>query len=186
MTVHTDPMRTLARHRPVLAILAASVLLGTSCDGGGDMDGDGAAETAAATSDADDDGPASDSSDGTMEAMCDVEDRDDDFALGLAHEGDALHVAIASAEPASPLRGDNAWTLAITDATGAAMDGMELSIRTWMPDHGHGSPVPIEVEALDDGQYRIEPLNLYMAGYWEITITSEAPADSVVFKVCVE
>jgi hypothetical protein len=183
MTVHTDPMRTLAHRSPVLAILAAIVLLGTSCEGDGDMD-DGAADTSADTSDPDDDG--SGSGDGTMEALCDVEERDEEFVLGLAHEGDALHVAIASAEPASPLRGDNAWTLAITDASGAAMDGMELSVRTWMPDHAHGSPVPVEVEALEDGEYRIEPINLFMAGYWEITITSEAPADAVVFKVCVE
>lgn len=186
MTVHTDPMRTLARRSPALAILAASALLGTACEGdGGDMD-DGAADTSADTSDPDDGGSGSGSGDGTMEAMCDVEDRDDDFALGLAHEGEALHVAIASAAPASPVRGDNAWTLAITDATGAAMDGMELSVRTWMPDHGHGSPVQVEVEALENGEYRIEPINLFMAGYWEITITSEAPADAVVFKVCVE
>jgi hypothetical protein len=137
----------------------------------------------------DDDGTGGSADDGTMEPRCEVEDRDDDFALGLMREGEAVRVAIADAVPALPVRGDNSWTVSITDLEDIVMEGMLLEIRAWMPDHMHGSPVQPTTTSLGEGQYRIDKLNLFMAGYWEITITTtdtEGNDDSVLFKICVE
>jgi hypothetical protein len=58
-----------------------------------------------------------------------------------------------------------------------------------MPDHGHGSPVEEQVEALGGGEYRITPLNLFMAGVWEVTLEmtgADDVTDEVVFTVCVD
>lgn len=173
-----------ARHPSLVLLPFALVLSLSGCDAGGD------GGEATAGDDADDDGPGTaGSDDGTMEARCETEERDDDFSLGLTHEGSAVRVAIADADPALPIRGDNTWTLAITDESGAAMQGMSLVVTPWMPDHGHGSPVQVKVTALEDGEYELTPLNLFMAGYWEITIGTtdvDGLQDEVMFKVCVE
>lgn len=180
-------MRTTARRPCFLPALAVVLALATACDGDEDESGD---DAMAEGSGGDEHGSTADDhgtmEHGTMEAMCDVEDRDDDFALGLAHEGASMQFSIADADPAMPIRGDNAWTVAIADASGAPMDGMAVSVRPWMPDHGHGTPVQAQITALEDGQYEIAPLNLFMAGYWEVTVSTAEPEDSVVFKVCVE
>ena len=164
-------------------VLAAGLVVPLACDDDDRTSGEDAAETSGS---ADDGSTGSGGDDSTMQARCETEDRDDDFALGLAHTGATMQVAIADADPALPIRGDNAWTVAITDSAGAAMTGLELSVGPWMPDHGHGSPVPVNVTELEGGQYLIEPLNLFMAGYWEITVEIADPDDAVVFKVCVE
>lgn len=179
-------MRLVSRnpwHHALRLSLTAGLVMPLACDGEDGTSGDDAAE---ATGSADDGSTGSGSDDGTMQARCESEERDDDFALGLAHTGATLQVAIADADPALPIRGDNAWTVAITDSAGAAMTGLDLSVGPWMPDHGHGSPVQVEVTELEGGQYLVEPLNLFMAGYWEITVEIAEPEDAVVFKVCVE
>lgn len=164
-----------SRSLAVLLCAAASLLVAGCDDDDSGLDGDTHAH---------DEGH-----DGTMEAHCEAEDRDDEFALGLMHEGELVRVAIADADPALPIRGDNTWILAITDPSGAAMEGMSLTVTPRMPDHGHGSPVQTSVTPMPDGEYRIEPINLFMAGYWEITVAATdgaGEADEVVFKVCVE
>ena len=157
-------------------MLVGPLVLGVGCDP--NEDGDDVAA---------DEGSSSD--DGTPAVLCEEEDRDEDFAIGLAHEGESLTVTIADAEPSLPVRGDNAWTLTITDAGGAAMEGMLFTIAPWMPDHGHGSPVEPTTLALGEGQYLLNRLNLFMAGYWEITLglsDGQGTEDEVVFRVCVE
>ncbi|MEX1367713.1 MAG: FixH family protein [Nannocystaceae bacterium] len=146
----------------------AFVLAMSACDG--DDAGD----------DASNDGPAS---------ICDDEDRVDDFVVNLAKDGARHTVTLVQAEPAEPIRGDNAWTVMITDASGAAMEGIALDARPWMPDHGHGSAVEESVTELGAGEYEIEPLNLFMAGLWEVTLVltdADGEADEVMFAVCVE
>jgi hypothetical protein len=53
-----------------------------------------------------------------------------------------------------------------------------------MPDHAHGSPQPVVVTEMGDGEYKLDPVNLFMAGYWEVTISAED--DDIVFPLCVE
>ena len=59
-----------------------------------------------------------------------------------------------------------------------------------MPDHGHGTPVNAEVTVMPTpGQYELSPVNLFMTGYWEITLELTLPkgeTDSVMFGFCVE
>ena len=148
-------------------ILGCVALATVGCDTG---DGEDAGDEAA--------------DDGTMMLRCASEDRAEDFHLGLEKDGTAHRVTFTDAEPAEPIRGLNTWTIALSDLEGAPMEGMELSIVPWMPDHGHGSPQPVEVTDIGEGQYTLDPVNLFMAGYWEVTIS--AADDEIMLPLCVE
>ena len=125
--------------------------------------------------------------DGPAEQACTNEMRDD-FAIGLQRTGTRLDVTIADAMPADPIRGDNIWSLSIANADGAMTD-VAVKVKSWMPDHGHGSPVEAVASKVSDGEYTVEPLNLFMAGLWEITLEltlADESTEEVMFSVCVE
>ena len=88
-------------------------------------------------------------------------------------------------------KGVDVWTIEADAATTMTpVDGLRISVRPWMPDHGHGT-TSVGVTPTGGGLYTISPLNLYMAGYWEITLTlvdssGDAPVtDTAVLKICV-
>lgn len=129
------------------------------------------------------------SDDGPSESACASEDRADDFAIALSKSGDRHMVTIADASPAEPIRGDNSWTVMVTDLNGGAAPGVSVDASPWMPDHGHGTAVEETVNDLGDGEFEISPLNLFMAGYWEVTLDladADGNPDQVMFAVCVE
>lgn len=126
---------------------------------------------------------------GEMMSVCSNEDRADDFSIGMSKSGATLDVVMADADPSVPFRGDNAWTLMLTDASGMPVEQVTLEIRPWMPDHGHGTPVEAEVSDLGGGEYLVEPVNLFMAGLWEVTFSFDmvdGTSDEVMIAVCVE
>ncbi len=104
------------------------------------------------------------------------------------------------------VKGNDVWTVE-TDmaATMTPADGLSIGVDPYMPDHGHGT-TPVGVMPVGSGgKYMMEPVNLYMAGYWEVTFTivqtppvdasdpdagaDAAPpapiSDSAVLKICV-
>jgi len=157
-----------SRARPT-AVLAAVLAIGlVACDPGGDDMGAG---------------------DEAAELMCDSEERTDDFAIDLTKMGQRHSVAIAEAMPAQPIRGDNTWTVLITDESGTPVEGITLDARPWMPDHGHGSSVEETVTDMGEGMYMLDPLNLFMAGYWEVALEitdADGVTDEVMIAICVE
>ena len=167
------------RFTAIPAMLGLALLLGASaCDDGEDMDADTADDVSA--DDAGDDGTTS---------RCANETRADDFAAGLSKDGTAFRVTVDVAEPADPIRGDNAWTLMITDLEGNPIEGVIVDAKPWMPDHGHGTAVEEELIDMGGGAYEVSPLNLFMAGYWEVHLelsTADVDMDEVMIGVCVE
>ncbi len=120
---------------------------------------------------------------------CSMEDRADDYAVGLSKTGTTVSVTFVSADPAPPALDDNSWVVSVTDLGGAPIEGAEVTVTPRMPDHGHGTPVVAEVTAgTNAGEYMINPVNMFMAGLWEVTMTldGEGLADEVVFSFCVE
>jgi hypothetical protein len=95
---------------------------------------------------------------------------------------------ITTASPAPPAVGDvNTWTLKITDAQGALVTDATFSmIKTWMPDHGHGSPLTVVAASNGDGTYAITSLDFFMTGLWQVTFfaSSGAASDSGLFSFC--
>lgn len=104
------------------------------------------------------------------------------------------------------VKGYDVWTVE-TDAanTMTPLDDLSINVTPYMPDHKHGT-TPVGVMAAGSaGVYTMSPVNLYMAGYWEVTfdIVQAPPAeatdadagadaapptpisDSAILKICV-
>lgn len=110
---------------------------------------------------------------------------------GFELSGDeGLDLAFQSANPMPPATGDNTWVVSLTDAGGDPVTGAadDIVVTPHMPDHGHGTPVAVQVSEEDDGVYQLAPVNTFMPGYWQITfeLESDALSDTLVFGVCVE
>jgi hypothetical protein len=176
-----------------LALLASLALASGGCDSGSgdDEHAEGHAtsesESGHATSES-----AGDTHGETAETEggdCAAETRDDAFAIGLSKSGSLVTATFVSSNPAPPIKGDNTWVLDFSDAQGMPLTDLEMVVTPMMPDHGHGTPVNAIVTASDTaGRYEVTPVNLFMAGYWEITfdITVAGQADSLMFGFCVE
>ena len=131
-------------------------------------------------------GDDDDGGDGT-EVNCATEDRDDDFVAGMSKEGDVFTFRLMDAIPAPPDKGDNTWTIRVEDG-GEGVPGLALDVALNMPDHGHGTPVGVEITDEGDGNYTADPLNMWMPGLWDATISADdgAADDSVTFSFCVQ
>ncbi|GMV12862.1 MAG: hypothetical protein AMXMBFR56_10860 [Polyangiaceae bacterium] len=115
----------------------------------------------------------------------------DTFSAGLQKTGKSgkLTVTLESADPAPPQKGDNRWTIRVTDPAGAAISDATVTVTPFMPEHGHGTSVQAVVTPKSDGRYELFPVNLLMPGKWEITLDVGLPggqSDSVVYTFCVE
>jgi hypothetical protein len=147
------------------------------------------AALAAACGNGDSTSGSSGSSGSSGGTTCERDGRKDVYAQGLAKESGGITVKIADAEPAPPLKGENALVLEISDAAGAPIDGATVTITPFMPDHGHGSAVAPVVAAKGDGRYEVTEVYLAMAGLWTITVTVQpagGEAQDVTFAFCLE
>lgn len=131
-----------------------------------------------------------DDGDDTKDVDCTKVTGADTFVVGLEKmgSGGTLNFKLLSATPAPPARGDNTWIVQIMNA-GAPLEAAQLQVTPFMPAHDHGSPIQVVASAMPDaGQYKLEPVNLWMPGVWETTIraTAGATSDSSVYKFCIE
>ena len=136
---------------------------------------------------------ASGSSSISGDVSCTDDARVDHFSAGMAKEGEhgALTFELLTSDPAPPAKGDNAWTLRIFDAAHAPAD-VSLDVQLAMPDHGHGSRVAPKI-SYEAEQFSVAPLDLFMAGVWQIDFHAKAsdgddetPVDDVSFFFCIE
>jgi hypothetical protein len=130
-----------------------------------------------------------DATDNRATAICAEESRAEQFAPGMAKQTDSgVEVALVEAEPAPPARLDNSWVISVEDASGEPREKAQLTLNPQMPDHGHGSPREPLVKELGDGEYRAEPISLFMPGYWTVGVSvalGDEPPESVQFGFCV-
>ena len=168
-------MPSALRRLLVLVPLASS-----ACDRGSEGS-DEAADSVADT------GTGSETSEATG---CAAEVRDDEFAIGLSKSSSLIGATFVSADPAPPIKGDNTWMIVFADPQGQPLSDLTIVVTPRMPDHGHGTPISAVVSATDvPGEYAITPVNLFMAGYWEITFDvtlAGGEQDSIMFGFCVE
>jgi len=127
--------------------------------------------------------------DASMSFDCTMETRAEAYVANLEKSGTLYKVSLVS-DPAPPLKGDNSWTIKVTDAaSGDPVDGLTVDSDPQMPDHGHGTPKQETVTpGQNPGEYMLDPINLWMPGYWEVTInlSSGAASDSVMYKICID
>jgi hypothetical protein len=127
----------------------------------------------------------------TNDASCAQETRDDTYELGLEKSGEHVTVRFVDAVPAPPARFDNMWMLEVVDATtNMPLVEVDLEVEPYMPDHMHGTSIACEVTAMPEpGQVKLEPVNLFMPGMWEVRLNftlDEGLEDQVVFRFCVD
>jgi hypothetical protein len=121
---------------------------------------------------------------------CAAETRDEDYFAGIEKVGKSgkLTFKIIEATPAPPANGDNMWILQLTSQTAAApVTGAAMIVTPFMPDHRHGTPINVTIQpTATPGQYKLEPVNMWMPGVWETTIEASAGADTdkAVFTFC--
>ena len=116
----------------------------------------------------------------------------DTFTVGLEKMGvgGTIDFQLMSADPAPPARGDNTWIIQVNagSSQGTPLTGASLEAMPFMPAHGHGTPKAVVVTPMADaGQYKLEPVNMWMPGVWETTIQASqgTSTDTVVYRFCI-
>ena len=68
---------------------------------------------------------------------------------------------------------------------GEPLDGLELAVLGWMPDHEHGFQRRTSVEPMGPGLFRVTGVLFHMRGTWELTfdVAQAARVDKLVFGV---
>lgn len=110
------------------------------------------------------------------------------FDEPVLSESGELTAQLTSAPEAVPVRGENQIWLELREtATGAAVEGLELTVLPFMPAMGHGSGTEPSVTELRAGRYQLDRVSLTMSGLWELRTTISGPlADHVVPRFEVE
>jgi hypothetical protein len=124
---------------------------------------------------------------------CATSGRGETYVVGLEHvgEGGLLDFKLMSATPAPPAFNDNTWIIQLNMMTGGVVGdpatGARITVTPFMPDHQHGTGIRATVEPLPGGQYRLAPVNMWMAGLWEVTLdaTVGTVRDRVVYRFCI-
>ncbi len=163
-----------------VAVWAFCGIVGAGCGGGSPQAGG--------------DGSAIVPGEGGAYVSCVGETRATPYTAGMqrtATDG-AVTLTLLSSQPGPPIKGINTWTMQFLDGAGAPSGGRILSVHPYMPDHRHSSSiVPVITEKTDPAvsdEFVIDPLYLFMGGYWEITFdvtTAGGAADTVMFPICV-
>jgi hypothetical protein len=93
--------------------------------------------------------------------------------------------ALVQSTPAPPARGNDTWTIHVTDASGQALPNLSVSVLPFMPDHGHGTSVNAGATATGGGDYTVTPLYFFMPGVWRVRFTSAGSPDTTDFWFCI-
>lgn len=107
----------------------------------------------------------------------------------LSDATSGLQATLTTLTPQPAERGDNTWTLHITNASGAALTGAHVLLHPFMAAHGHGT-TPADFDAVENpaGTYTVGPFNLFMPGDWTVTLriqqTGQADVD-IPFHACI-
>jgi hypothetical protein len=111
----------------------------------------------------------------------------DEFVLPLvkASRDGALSVSLIEASLSPPARGNNTWTLEVSDADGNPVEALDFSVVLYMPAHKHGSSPTTVTEGTVAGEYSVSRINFTMSGVWEVRLISagELADRDVVFYV---
>ena len=92
-----------------------------------------------------------------------------------------FHITLSAKETLLKF-GRNEVDLHVTDVKGADLEGAQVEITPWMPEHSHGTLWPPTVTEKGKGHYRAV-IPLTMAGHWELRIRIQKGdlQDSAVF-----
>ncbi len=99
-------------------------------------------------------------------------------------------VSFLDANPAPPEKGLNTWTIKVTDAQGKPVSSASISLKPFMPEHGHGSSITPQIKPMSTpGTYEVTLIDLFMPGVWQNTFTITPPSgapETVIFNFCID
>lgn len=117
----------------------------------------------------------------------------DAYADGLARVGDEglVQVRFLAASQTPPDVGLNTWTLEVIDADCRPVESATVVARPVMIQHEHGTNPELHHAQVGSaaGRYELGPVDLMMAGWWQVTFTvtlEDGSIDTVVFDFCLE
>ena len=104
---------------------------------------------------------------------------------------DDISLKVEAADPNPIDRGDNTWTVILSDSETNPVSDATIVLEPTMPGHGHGTfPTTFDgASGSTDGSYDFGPFDLMMPGTWqlEFTITdSENATSTATATFCVE
>lgn len=123
---------------------------------------------------------------------CRGDPRADTFVAGLEKATDigGYKLKMLSSLRVPPDRGNNEFSLSVVDAAAMSVSTATISVKPWMPDHGHGStPESFRLRSVGAGTYEVGPINFFMPGMWELTFRidqSDGQRAVAKFSFCVE
>jgi hypothetical protein len=126
---------------------------------------------------------------GADQVSCVGDARVDHYAVNLQKvTAQGTRVTLQSSDPGPPVKGSNTWTIAITDAASAAVEGATVNVTPFMPDHGHGTSAKPVVTAQPGGIYSASPVYLFMPGVWRVSVSVKIGdiTEVVSFYFCIE
>jgi hypothetical protein len=127
-------------------------------------------------------------------STCETEARAMPYVQGMmvTSASGGLTVKLLRSVPGPPVKGTNTWTVEVDQAdTGAALDGLTIAVDPYMPDHMHGTNPVLVTPGTAAGTYTMNPLYLYMSGYWEVRMTLagatavDAGTDDATIRICI-
>ena len=123
-------------------------------------------------------------------SLCGSDPRAQTFSANMVQVGKSgtFSIKIISMDNFPVVKGDNAWTVEVLDATGNPATGATFTLKPFMPDHGHGSSIVPDIEpGTGDATFNVGRINTFMPGIWQFTfsITKDTTADSAVVTFCV-
>jgi hypothetical protein len=125
-------------------------------------------------------------------ADCTRDARKDVYAASMMKSGTAgYQVRLLESVPAPPQKNDNSWRFEVVDPNARTVSDASVAVVPFMPDHGHGTPIPVVVTApaAAETAYRASPINLWMPGLWRVSMQisqSSKLVDTVEFFFCIQ
>lgn len=94
------------------------------------------------------------------------------IGLEVQSAGKAITARVLDADPLTPARFYNDWTVQFLDAQGAPLTDVTVqNACAWMyVQHNHGSPAMNVAQLPDASSYKLSALNLFMRGPWSIEL----------------
>lgn len=106
-----------------------------------------------------------------------------------ATENEAFHVTLLAASPLPAEQFLNDWQVEITDKAGAPITELEdFVMDATMPGHSHGTETAPVLSKTDmPGVFKIDAINLWMEGIWEVRFRTpeQTDGDAAVIEVCI-
>ena len=123
-------------------------------------------------------------------SLCSTDARATVYTSNMVVKGTSgtFGVKLDALSPWPLVKGENTLTVTVLDAAGNPVTDAVLTLKPFMPDHGHGSSiVPLVQPAKADGSIEIDHVNTFMPGIWQLTftVTKGSQSDSSVVTFCV-